>query len=91
MFSSLAGPLINCFFSIYVFVEKRGRLEMGQRLEMMLGLSPGFLRMGVMVASLRESGTDPEQREELMMAMMSGERTGKQVVASLAGIGSRKG
>lgn len=38
---------------------------------MMLGLSPSFLRMGVIVASLSESGTDLGHRKKLMMAMMS--------------------
>ena len=55
----------------------------------MSGSSPGFLRVGVIAASLRESGTDPVWREELTMERISGERTGRQVLTSAEGIGSR--
>ena len=69
--------------------DRKGRLEMGRKLFGLSGSRPGFLMMGVMAASLRVWGTEPEQREALMKSMMSGEITGRQSLMSLEGMGSR--
>ena len=45
VFSSEATARSSIFY-------RRGRLEMGWKLDISSGLSPGFLRMGVMAASL---------------------------------------
>ena len=69
--------------------EMNVRLEMGLKL---LGSSesrPGFLRRGVMAASLRGGGTVPEVREELMVSVISGAREVKQALTSSEGMGSR--
>ncbi len=58
--------------------DRKGRLEMGQKLVILSGLSPGFLRIGVIAASLSDWGTEPELREELMISVMSGEIAGRQ-------------
>ena len=70
-------------------LERKGRLEMGRKLLGFSVLRPGFLMMGVMAASLRVWGTDPEPREVFMMLVMSGEMTGRQSLMSLDGMGSR--
>ena len=44
--------------------------------------------MGVTAASLREGGTDPDLREELMMMAMSWEMAGRLSLSNLEGIGS---
>lgn len=62
---------------------------MGRKLLLISGLSPGFLRMGVMAASFSVWGTEPELREELIMFMMSGEIAGRQSLTRLNGMGSR--
>ncbi len=69
--------------------DRKGRLEMGRKLFGLSGSSPGFLMTGVMAASLRGWGTEPEEREALMRLMMSGEMTGRQSLMSLEGMGSR--
>ena len=40
-------------------------------------------------ASFRDSGTEPEVREELMMVVLSGEIVGRQVLTMADGMGSR--
>ena len=42
-----------------------------------------------MAASLRGGGTVPEEREELMISVMSGPREVKQALTSSEGVGSR--
>ena len=54
----------------------------------MSGLRPGFLRMGVTAASLREGGTEGKQREELTMLEISGKMVGKQCFTKEDGMGS---
>jgi len=41
-----------------------GRFEIGRKLLKLLGSEPGFLRIGVTAAVLREEGTIPVAREE---------------------------
>ena len=62
---------------------------MGRKLLMVSGSSPGFLRMGVTAASLSVSGIEPELREELIIAMMSGAMAGRQSLTRVDGMGSR--
>lgn len=45
--------------------------------------------MGVTAASLSEGGTDPEQREELMIVVMSWEMGGRHSLTNVVGMGSR--
>ena len=61
---------------------------MGRKLDMMSGLSPGLLRMGLTAASFREGGTDPDLREQLMMEAMRLEMAGRLSLTNLEGIGS---
>ena len=58
-------------------LDRKGRLEMGRKFDMMSGLSPGFLRVGVTAASLSEWGTEPDLREELIISLMCVEMAGK--------------
>lgn len=41
-----------------------GKCEMGRRLLKSLGSEPGFLRMGVTAADLKDEGTMPVESEE---------------------------
>ena len=59
-------------------LDRKGRLEMGRKFDMMPGLSPGFLRMGVTAASLSKWGTEPDLRENLMISVISVEMAGKE-------------
>ena len=59
-------------------LDRKGRLEMGRKFNKMSELSPGFLRMGVIAASLSEGGTEPDLKEELMISVMSVEMAGKE-------------
>lgn len=47
--------------------DRKGRLDMGRKFAGLSGSRPGFLRMGVMAASLRDCGTEPDESEELMI------------------------
>lgn len=44
----------------------------------MLGSEPGFFRIGVTAADLRDDGTEPEVREEWMIAVIRGRREGRE-------------
>ena len=69
--------------------DRKGRFEMGRKLDMMSGVSPGLFSMGVTAASLSEGGTDPEQREELLIVVMSWEMGGRHSLTNCIGMGSR--
>lgn len=56
----------------------------------MFGSSLGFLRMGVMAASLNDGGTQLLDREEFMIEAVSGERTSRQALMRVDGTGSNK-
>jgi len=62
---------------------------MGLKLFGLSGSRPGFLRIGVIAASLRGGGTMPEVREELMISVMSGATEERQAVTRVEGMGSR--
>ena len=62
---------------------------MGLKLLGSSGSRPGFLRRGVMAASLRDLGTVPEVRDEFMMSVMSGAREVEQALTRSEGRGSR--
>ena len=70
-------------------LERNGRFEMGRKLSGFSGSRPGFLRMGVIAASLKEGGTIPVVREEFKMSVMSGVRLGRQALTRTEGMGSR--
>ena len=61
----------NCFSRIF---ERKGRVEIWQRLLKLLGSAPGFLRIGVIAADLRGDGTVPKIREEWIIAVIRGVR-----------------
>lgn len=63
---------------------------MGLKFEKLSGSRLGFLRTGVMAASLRDCGTEPEERDELMICVMKGEITGRQVFINGEGMGSKE-
>lgn len=62
---------------------------MGRKFDMMSGFSPGFLRIGVTAANLREGGIKPVLKEELMISVISGEIAGKQFLIRHDGMGSK--
>lgn len=72
----------------FSILERNGRFEMGLKLSVLSGSRPGFLRMGVMAASLKE-GTAPKVKEEFKMSVISGVRQGRQVWTRMEGMGSR--
>ena len=63
---------------------------MGRRLLKMLGSKPGFFNSGVTAADLRDDGTEPEVREEWMMAVIRGSREGREAITRDDGSGSRE-
>ena len=67
---------------------RNGRLEMGRRLLKLLGSEPGFFRIGVTAADLRDEGTEPEVREKWMMAVIRGSREGREAITREDGRGS---
>ena len=56
----------------------KDRFETGRKLLSMLGSSDGFLRRGLTMAVLKESGTVPDCKELLMISRIEGRSTGKQ-------------
>ena len=67
---------------------RNGKLEIGRRLLKLLGSEPCFLSIGVTAADLRDDGTEPEVKEECMMAVIRGSREGRQVMTRGVGRGS---
>lgn len=61
-----------------MILDRNGRLEIGRKLLGQSGSRPGFFKIGVMAASLRDEGTEPEMNEELMIDEMRGEMEGRQ-------------
>ena len=70
-------------------MDRKGRFQIGLKLLGLSGLSPGFFRIGVIAAILRDGGTMPEDREEVIVVVMSEERAGSQALTKLEGMGSR--
>ena len=67
--------------------DRKARLEMGRKLLLVSGSSPGSLRIGVTAASFSVSGTEPELKDELMITVMSGEIGGRQSLTDWMGWG----
>lgn len=61
---------------------------MGRRLLRLLGSEPGFFNIGVTAADLRDDGTEPDVREEWMMAVIRGSREGREAITREDGRGS---
>ena len=61
---------------------------MGRRLLRILGSEPGFFRVGVTAAVLKDRGTEPEVREEWIMAVIRGNREGREAMTREEGRGS---
>ena len=55
-----------------------GRLDIGRRLLRLEGSVPGFFRIGVIAAVLKDEGTVPVEREEWMISEIRGTREGRQ-------------
>lgn len=82
--------VLSCLATVHSSIlDRKGRLEMGRKFDIMSGSSPGFLRMGVTAASLSEGGIEPELREVLMISVMSVEIAGRQSLMRWDGMGSR--
>ncbi len=58
-------PAEQQFFSNNL--ERKGKLEMGQKFSGLLQSAPGFLSMGVMAATLKDEGIVPVIREECII------------------------
>ena len=54
----------------------------------MFGSVPGFFSIGDTAADLRDEGTEPEDREEWMMAVIRGSREGREAITREEGRGS---
>ena len=65
----------------------KGRLDIGQKLLKLEGSAPGFFRIGVMAAVLKDVGTVPVVREEWMSAKMRGIREGREDLNRCVGRG----
>ena len=66
----------------------KGRLDIGRKLLKLEGSAPGFFKIGVMAAVLKDVGTVPVVRKEWMIAEMRGTREGRQALTSCVGRGS---
>ena len=66
----------------------KGRLDIGRKLLKLEGSSPGFFRIGVMAAVLKDVGTVPAVREEWMIAQMRGIKKGREALTRCVGRGS---
>lgn len=71
-------------------LDRKGRLDMGRKFAGLSGSRPGFFSIGVIAASLRDCGKEPEVREELMILVIRGEIMGRQVLMRGEGMGSRE-
>lgn len=54
----------------------------------LLGSEPGFFNIGVTGADFRHDGTEPEVREEWIMAVIRGSREGREAITRADGTGS---
>ena len=66
----------------------RRRLDLGRKLLKLEGSAPGFFRIGVMAAVLKDVGTVPIVREEWKIAQMRGIREGREALTKCVGRGS---
>ena len=69
-------------------LEMKGRFDIGRKLLKLEGSAPGFFRIGVMAAVLKDVGTVPVVREEWMIAEMRGIREGREALTRCVGRGS---
>lgn len=52
----------------------------GRILSRLEGSAPGFLSIGVIIADLRDEGTEPETSEEWKILVINGDRADKQTL-----------
>lgn len=70
-------------------LARNGRLEIGLRLLRSLGSAPGFLSIGLICPTWRETGTQPVVREELMILVQKGVMTWIRFCTNADGRGSK--
>lgn len=71
-------------------LDRKGRLDMGRKFARLSGSRPGFLSIGVIAASFRDCGTEPDVSEELIISVIKGEIIGRHVLMRGEGMGSRE-
>lgn len=84
---SCKQKIIGDFYFSRIFARK-GRFEIGLKLFRLEGSEPFFFSIGVIIAVLREEGTEPDIREECTILAISGARDGNESLTRFVGSGS---
>ncbi len=57
-----------------IILEINGKFEIGRKLSKLNGSAPDFLSMGVIIADLKNDGTEPETSEALTILVINGDK-----------------
>ncbi len=77
---------LNCNTLFNYLRDKR--FEIGRKLSKLNGSAPDFLSMEVIIADLKNDGTEPETSEALTILVINGDKAGKHAFTKGVGRGS---